>query len=112
MKISLIISCSLIIVGSLLWGCKQSNQTSNPVTDTVIISGMKFNPEVLVVNKNDTIVWINDGLVSHNVAADSGMQWKSDTIPAGSSWKRVVDEDLNYFCSIHPTMKGKIVINK
>lgn len=91
--------------------CTQPNSNEgSPKTDTVIISGMKFNPETLTVNRNDTIIWINQDLVAHNVAAFPDTVWKSDTIGLNGSWKKVATEDLNYFCTIHPVMKGKIVI--
>lgn len=107
---NIILLCLIIGIVVLCTSCTQTNEQREPGTDTVVISGMKFNPETITVHKNDTIIWINEDLVAHNVAAFPDMGWKSDTIAVGESWKRVADENLNYFCSIHPTMKGKIVI--
>ncbi len=91
-------------------GCQTSpeRQLSIPRVDTVYISMMKFRPEVLRVNKSDTVVWVNQDLVKHDVSAYPDGEWTSGPIPAGSSWKMVVSDSLSYFCSIHPTMKGKI----
>lgn len=112
MKISFCYAFFSMTLASMILGCSETPTSETPVTDTVIISGMKFNPQELTVNKNDTVVWINQGMVSHNVASFPDMKWKSDTIAVGSSWRKAINEDLDYFCTIHPTMKGKIVVKK
>lgn len=88
-----------------------SNQTATPRVDTVVINMMKFNPENIHVNKGDTIVWINKGIVAHDVSEFPGKTWTSDTIARGASWKKVIDKGFDYFCSIHITMKGKVTVN-
>lgn len=89
-----------------------SDQYRKPATDTVIISGMKFNPEELYVNKWDTVIWVNKDMVSHDITAFPGKSWTSDTLKVGHSWKKVFGDSASYFCSIHPAMKGKIVVRK
>lgn len=97
-------------LAALAWeGCQTpTGRVIAPQTDTVYISGMKFRPEVLRVNKSDTVIWINQDLVKHNVTAYPGEKWTSGPIPPDSSWRRVVSDTFNYFCSIHPTMKGQV----
>ena len=97
----------LEIIGT---GCGGPSNADKPVTDTVIISAMAFHPAELTVNKNDTVIWINKGLVAHNVTEFPDSHWASDTIPPGISWKKAIDSSFDYFCSIHPTMKGKITV--
>lgn len=44
------------------------DQTMAPrAMDTVIIKGMAFSPSELRVHKGDTVVWINEDIVAHNV---------------------------------------------
>ena len=81
-------------------------------TDTVLISGMKFNPEELHVQKGATVIWINKGIVPHDVTAFPDRIWTSDTIKVGESWKKTIDESFDYFCGIHITMKGKVIVDK
>ncbi|HET7118764.1 MAG TPA: plastocyanin/azurin family copper-binding protein [Hanamia sp.] len=79
--------------------------------DTVTINLMKFNPEVLDVNKGDTVVWINKGLVAHTVKSYQDNKFYSDTLQPGQMWKWIVKDSAAYFCTIHPyTMKGKLVL--
>lgn len=79
--------------------------------DTVTISLMKFNPEVLDVNKGDTVIWINKGLVDHTVKSYQDNKFYSDTLHPGIMWKWVVKDSAAYYCTIHPTvMHGKLVV--
>lgn len=86
------------------------NHTSVSRVDTVIIKMMKFQPADIQVNKGDTIVWINEGIVPHDVTEFPDKAWTSDTLKVGASWKKVIDESFDYFCSIHITMKGKVTV--
>lgn len=79
--------------------------------DTVTLSMMKFNPEVLDVNKGDTVIWINKGLVAHTVKSYQDNKFYSDTLQPGQMWKWVVQDSAAYYCTIHPvTMLGKLVL--
>ncbi len=105
-------------------GCKSSgdeNQTTaaaettapaTPKVDTVIIQSMQFQPADLHASAGDTIIWINKGIVAHNVTEDTARTWTSGDINVGSSWKRVADNSFNYLCTIHPTMKGSVTVTK
>lgn len=105
------------MVTLFLFGCA-SNDTNNKqeseqpahTTDTVMVQQMKFTPAELTVNKGDTIVWINNGLVDHNVTSYRDNFFYSDTLKVGASWKWVVTDSASYFCTIHPTMTGKILL--
>ena len=121
MKNSIVIlGISLLFPIFFLFSCSSPNkktQTNQPATeanahkvDTVVLQLMKFNPEELNVNIGDTVVWINKGLVAHTVKSYQDNKFYSDTIQVGASWKLAVKDSAAYFCSIHPTMQGKLVI--
>jgi plastocyanin len=78
--------------------------------DTVVINGMKFHPDEIIVQKGDIIVWINKDIVAHNVTEEKMKAWTSSIIPSGESWKMVVKQSSSYFCSLHPVMKGTIKV--
>lgn len=101
----------------LLNGCSspngnKANDEGNSMhsVDTVVIKQMQFNPAELNVKKGDTIIWINNDLVSHDVTSETPKKLYSDTLEVSKSWKWAVTDSVAYFCSIHPTMKGKILI--
>ena len=81
-----------------------------PRVFTISISDMKFNPEKVVVHKGDTVKWINHDIVAHCVTELPDKAWTSSSIPAEGSWKMAVTQGSEYYCSIHPVMKGKIVM--
>lgn len=119
MKSKINIPIVLTLMGFLFvyGGCKTDEQlkgknSNAPKTDTVIISNMKFQPEHLNINKGDTVVWVNDDLVAHNVADEQGGKILSDTIAPGKYWKTVPEKNFHYFCSIHTTMKGEITVSR
>jgi plastocyanin len=76
----------------------------------VEIKGMKFIPAEVTVHKGDTIVWTNNDIVVHNVTETSNKAWKASPIQVGKTWKMAVGQSAEYFCSFHPTMKGKISV--
>jgi plastocyanin len=77
---------------------------------TVEIKEMKFQPAVLAVQPGDTVVFINHDMVAHDVT-DEYKRWTSSPLPAGESWKLVITQTCNYYCSIHQVMKGRLEIN-
>jgi plastocyanin len=81
-----------------------------PVTHTIQIAQMKFLPSELKVKKGDKVVFVNKDMVVHNVTDQSGKVRLSPDIAAGKSWTMVVSNQVNYYCSFHPVMKGKILI--
>ncbi|GJM30974.1 MAG: hypothetical protein DHS20C17_36090 [Cyclobacteriaceae bacterium] len=69
---------------------------------------MKFKPEVLYVNKGDSVVFINKDMVDHDVTDEPGGSWTSTTLNPGQSWGKTITRNEDYFCSLHVIMKGKI----
>lgn len=90
----------------------QNRTTNMPEhkTDTVIIHQMQFSPATITVNYGDTIVWINKDLVEHDVTAQQSNSFYSDTIAVGKTWKMAITDSAAYRCSIHPVMKGQILL--
>lgn len=83
---------------------------SGPEIHTIEISEMKFHPEEITVHKGDTVIWENKDIVAHCVTEETTKAWTSSKIPAGASWKMIVNASSNYFCAIHQVMKGKIIV--
>ena len=79
---------------------------------TVTIKGMVFDPAELHVKKGDVVTWINKDIVAHNVTQFPDSKWTSGTLTNGKSWKMNIGKSFDYFCSIHPTMKGKVTVDK
>ncbi|WP_234108433.1 plastocyanin/azurin family copper-binding protein [Chryseobacterium sp. R2A-55] len=78
--------------------------------DTILIRQMKFNPQELHVNKGATVIFVNKDVVAHDVTSKDKKTY-SDTIKVNQSWTWVANDSMSYYCSIHPTMLGKVLIN-
>ncbi len=78
---------------------------------TVSIKGFKFLPATLIVTVGDTVVWKNEDIAPHTATA-KGKNFDSGNIEPGASWKYVASKKGTYFyyCTFHPTMKGKLVV--
>jgi len=80
-----------------------------PKTHTVTIEGMRFQPEMLTVERGDTIVWVNKDIVPHTATSTSG-GFDSKDIQVDESWKFTIRKmgDFAYICTFHPTMKAML----
>lgn len=81
-----------------------------PKTDTVVIENMQFGPAQLNILAGDTVIWINKGIVTHNVTEDTAQTWTSGDIKVGDSWKTIPEKSFKYLCTVHPTMKGSVTV--
>ena len=78
--------------------------------DTIVIKDMKFIPAILETKKGHTVVWINEDIVVHDASKFPDKEWTSGPLKNGDSWSRKITGSFNYFCSIHETMKGKVIL--
>ena len=119
------ITASRIWIAGLLMGivfiggCINQDENTKPLekpaakaVDTVVIQQMKFMPASITVNKGDTIVWINKDIVTHNVTEGPGKAWASSPLPPGAVWKMEALKSANYFCALHPVMKGSLTVKQ
>jgi plastocyanin len=83
-----------------------------PHRHVVEIQGMKFQPEVLEVQRGDTVVWINRDIVPHTATSTRKSGWNTGSLAQGDSGRYVArhrGEDP-YFCQLHPVMLGKLIV--
>jgi plastocyanin len=92
-------------------GEKSSDQpTVTPTSYTIVIQQMKFTPGDLAVNPGDTVTWLNSDMVEHNITEAASKEWTSSGLPPGKKWSTVVQRSYDYYCSIHPVMKGRLQV--
>jgi plastocyanin len=93
--------------------------TQAPISSTAVsgskvditISGFKFDPDTVTVTIGTTVTWTNQDTTAHTVVADDG-SWKSDSLAKGANFSFTFDKagTYTYICSIHPTMKGTVIV--
>ena len=101
--------CLVVIISIVITSCSPGILKEQHAIHSIEIVQMKFVPAELKVNIGDTVVFINHDFVPHDIT-EASKTWSSSPIPPGQSWRMEVKEALDYFCSIHPVMKGKILI--
>lgn len=76
----------------------------------VVIEGMQFVPQRLEVHAGDRVTWVNRDLVPHTATATG--RFDSKALAPGRSWRWKVSGKgtQDYLCSLHPTMKGTLVV--
>jgi plastocyanin len=78
---------------------------------TVTIDGVQFSPSKLLVHRGDRIVWVNKDPFPHTATATNKM-FDSGSIAANAAWSYTVTKtgEIEYGCTFHRTMKGKITV--
>jgi plastocyanin len=79
---------------------------------TVLIDQFLFKPQLLTVHVGETVEWKNAGTVPHTATSTDGKTFDSSSIASGGTWhfKAVKKGTFNYVCSLHPNMKGRLVV--
>jgi plastocyanin len=108
----LLISAFAIISCGKSSGYGNSNtSTPPPVANAVSIVNMSFSPATLTVPVGTNVTWTNNDNMTHTVTSDAS-GFDSGDITMGSKYSRVfsVAGTYTYHCTIHPAMKGTIVV--
>ena len=108
----------LLVIVTLISGCygaKTATQsTTQPATtNTVEIKDFAFNPATTTVAKGTTVSWTNDDGTPHTVTTTKApVDFDSRRMNKGDQFSQTFDTPGNYeyYCSIHPSMKGKIIV--
>ena len=74
----------------------------------VKMRGLKFAPATLTVRKGATVTFDNDDVAPHTVTEADDGEIDSGLLNPGQSFDLVVDEPLEYFCAVHPSMKASV----
>jgi len=109
--------------GSLYGGNNNSNQTSSNNTSAnsnqsaageVSIQNMMFTPSQITIAKGGTVTWTNNDSTTHTVVDDLSNVGgpNSGDIAPGHSYSFTFNKtgSFQYHCSIHPSMRGTIVV--
>jgi plastocyanin len=78
----------------------------------VRIKDIKFVPENITANVGQTIRWTNEDAVAHNVKAEEGADFASDSLSKGETFDFKVSEPgkIPYVCTFHAGQKGSITV--
>jgi len=83
-----------------------------PATTPVVrMENIAFVPATLTVRPGTKVRFENRDVAPHTVTAATPGGIDSGTINPGRSFELVVSQPFNYVCTIHPSMKAKILLS-
>jgi plastocyanin len=110
-----------------MFGNMTGNATGGSAGDSVTISpgssvpsnGKFFVPETLTVSTGTTVTWTNGDSTLHTVTSgsaesgNSGTEFDSSYLAAGKTFQHQFGTagTFDYYCTLHPWMKGKVVVS-
>jgi plastocyanin len=111
----------LIILACMAAGCSSSPAPSSAPVQTAAVGGntisiknFAFEPSILTVKAGTTVTWVNNDGASHTIVSDTGspVSFSSDPFATGASYTFTFTQPgtYAYHCSIHPSMKGIIIV--
>jgi plastocyanin len=77
----------------------------------VKIDNFSFSPQTITVAPGTTIIWTNRDDIPHTVVSDDKV-FKSKVLDTDEKFSYTFDKAGNfpYFCSVHPKMTGKVIV--
>jgi plastocyanin len=83
----------------------------SPMSRGVTIDNFSFSPTPITVPVGTTLTWTNHDDVPHTIVADD-QQFKSKALDTDEKFSHTFDKPgtYSYFCSIHPKMVAKVVV--
>jgi plastocyanin len=78
----------------------------------VSMKDIKFDPGEVTVNAGDTVTWVNDDSVGHDVTGDNFKSGEPGAMQNGDTFEHTFDTagTFDYVCSVHPGMEGTVTV--
>jgi len=114
----------MLILACMVAGCSSYQAPATPATvttlvpsgeaSTVNIKDFAFSPSTLMVKTGTTVTWVNLDTAPHTIASDPGspVAFSSGSLSTGASYRFTFSQPgtFAYHCSIHPSMKGTVIV--
>jgi plastocyanin len=98
---------SVVGVGALLIGAHALAATPS----TIGIKDFKYGPSALTVPVGTTVTWVNHDEEPHTVTSGTGAFSSAGLVNDGAFVRTFTKPGTyQYFCAIHPYMKGTVVV--
>jgi plastocyanin len=91
----------------------RSSTVKHQRTVHVTISNLAFKPARLVVSVGTKVAWTNRDGFQHTSTSDRGL-WDSAAIDPGATFNHAFSRvgTFTYHCTIHPFMRGTVVVTR
>jgi len=110
--ISAVAACLLLVMAiSESRGVLAASPEANPPGVEVSIDNFSFTPPVVTVKPGTQITWINRDDIPHTVVSNENV-FKSKALDTDDKFSFTMSKPgtYSYFCSLHPRMTAKVVV--
>ncbi|HEX8871736.1 MAG TPA: cupredoxin family copper-binding protein [Candidatus Acidoferrum sp.] len=108
---------ALIALAAGLYVCdagalRRTSSGETPAARAVTIDNFSFAPATTTVPAGSTVIWINRDDIPHTVVSEDKSTFKSKPLDTDDkfSYQFTKPGTYTYFCSIHPKMTAKVVV--
>jgi plastocyanin len=114
-SVSIVALASTLLLGAGLLSSRPARFVASvqqqPETVEIKIDNFSFGPAALTVPAGTTVTWINHDDIPHTVVSTDGV-FKSKVLDTDEKFSFTFSKagDYPYFCSIHPKMSGKVMV--
>ena len=108
-----ILTLSLIAVTWIALA-SENPAAENPASSTEVkIDNFSFTPQTLTVAPGTRVTWLNKDDVPHTVTSTTNL-FKSDALDTDGRFSFTFSKPgtYNYFCTVHPHMTGKVIVQQ
>jgi plastocyanin len=113
----------MLVSAAMVAGCSSGQapvqSVGTPVTpaagtNAILIKGFAFSPATITVSTGTAITWTNQDGAPHTIVSDAGAPEAFSSDPLGQNgvfrFTLTRPGTYNYHCSIHPSMKGTVIV--
>jgi len=114
-SLSILGLAAALVLGKLGFGTDQKSYVASAQEKMsmmeVKIDNFTFGPATLTVTAGTTVTWTNKDDIPHTVVSTDGV-FKSKVLDTDEKFTFTFSKAGNYpyFCSIHPKMTGKVIV--
>jgi len=112
-SIAVLTATLLLGAGTSTTGTKKvlASAQQKPETTEVKIDNFSFGPATLTVSVGTSVTWTNRDDIPHTVVSTDGV-FKSKVLDTDEKFSFTFSKagTYPYFCSIHPKMTGKVIV--
>ena len=111
--VSILRAAALAVLGLALVGfAGRASAGETPAGLQITIDNFSFAPATLTVPAGAEVTWVNHDDIPHTVVSEDKATFKSRALDTDEKFSFTFAKagTYTYFCSIHPKMTGKVVV--
>jgi plastocyanin len=105
------VALSMVLAAALILHPTPVKGADTKAPAEVRVDNFTFNPDTVTVAVNSTVTWVNKDDIPHTIASTDGA-FKSMALDTEDKYSYTFTKagTYPYYCSLHPKMVGKVVV--